>query len=147
MSSAPRLIEGGLGIDDRGQVAFVNEFDFAGVKRFYLVENHRQGFVRAWHAHRHEAKYVTLVSGSALVAAVEIDDWNTPSRDAKVHRFVLSCGKPSVLYIPAGFANGFMSLTDDAKLMFFSTRTVDESRNDDVRYDARHWDPWQVVER
>ena len=70
--AAPRLIEGGLGIDDRGQVAFVNEFDFAGVKRFYVVSNHGAGFVRAWHAHRREAKYVTLVQGSAIVAAVEI---------------------------------------------------------------------------
>jgi dTDP-4-dehydrorhamnose 3,5-epimerase-like enzyme len=146
-AATPRLIEGGLGVDDRGQVAFVNEFDFAGVKRFYVVSNHAQGFVRAWHAHRHEAKYVTVVQGSAIVAAVPIDDWQAPSRDAKVHRFVLSSDKPAVLFIPAGHANGFMSLTADAKLMFFSTRTVEESRNDDVRYDARHWDPWSVVER
>jgi dTDP-4-dehydrorhamnose 3,5-epimerase len=40
-----------------------------------------------------------------------------------------------------------MSLTADAKLMFFSTSTVEESRGDDYRYDARHWDPWQVEER
>jgi dTDP-4-dehydrorhamnose 3,5-epimerase len=147
VASSPRLIEGGVGVDDRGQVAFVNEFDFAGVRRFYIVSNHRQGFIRAWHAHRNEAKYVTVVHGSAIIAAVEIDDWQTPSKDAKVHRFVLACQKPSVLYIPAGFANGFMSLTEDTKLVFYSTRTVEESRNDDIRYDSRYWDPWQVVER
>ena len=53
----PTLIDGGLSVDDRGQVAFANGFDFEGVKRFYLVSNHRQGFVRAWHAHRREAKW------------------------------------------------------------------------------------------
>ena len=55
---APWLIEGGLAVDDRGIVSFVNDFDFAGVKRFYMVSNHKAGFVRAWHAHKHEAKYV-----------------------------------------------------------------------------------------
>ena len=50
-----RLLEGGLAVDDRGTVSFVNGFDFRGVKRFYTVTNHRAGFVRAWHAHRHEA--------------------------------------------------------------------------------------------
>ena len=65
----PLLLEGGLAVDDRGSVAFVNAFDFEGVKRFYVVANHRQGFVRAWHAHRREAKYVTVVTGAAVVAA------------------------------------------------------------------------------
>jgi dTDP-4-dehydrorhamnose 3,5-epimerase len=146
-TEVPRLIDGGLAVDDRGSVAFVNAFDFAGVKRYYLVTNHRAGFVRAWHAHRHEAKYVTLVRGAAVVAAVAIDDWDRPNPDAAVHRFVLSAQRPSVLYIPRGYANGFMSLTEDATLMFFSTSSLDESRGDDVRYDARYWDPWGVVER
>jgi dTDP-4-dehydrorhamnose 3,5-epimerase-like enzyme len=143
----PRLLEGGLAVDDRGSVAFVNAFDFEGVKRFYVVANHRQGFVRAWHAHRREAKYVTVVSGAAVVAAVRIDDWERPSRAAEVHRFVLSAAKPSVLFIPPGHANGFMSLTDDSRLLFFSTSTVEETRDDDVRYDARYWDAWTVEER
>ena len=144
---APRLIDGGKAVDDRGSVAFANGFDFAGVRRFYLIENHRQGFVRAWHAHRREAKFVTVVSGAALVAAVAIDDWERPSKSAEVHRFVLSAERPAVLHIPAGHANGFMSLTPDAKLMFFSTATVEESREDDVRFDARYWDVWSVEER
>ena len=60
---------------------------------------------------------------------------------------MLSAHKPSVLYIPAGYANGFMSLTSDLKLMFFSTSTLEQSQGDDFRYDARYWDIWQVVER
>ncbi len=142
-----RLIEGGIAFDDRGNVSFVNGFDFLGVKRFYAVANHRAGFVRAWHAHRNEAKYVYAARGSAVVAAVKIDRWDNPSRELPVERFVLSGGKPSVLYIPKGYANGFMSLTPDALLLFFSTSTLEESRGDDVRYDARHWDPWGVAER
>ena len=141
------MIAGALVVDDRGTVSFVNDFDFAGVKRSYIVANHRAGFVRAWHAHRNEAKYVTVTRGAALVGAVRIDTWDDPSRDVRVHRHVLSAQNPSVLYIPAGYANGFMSLTDDATLIFFSTSTLEESRQDDVRYDSRRWDIWEVVER
>lgn len=145
----PRLIEGGLAVDDRGWLSFINDFDFAaaGVRRFYMVNNHRRGFVRAWHAHRREAKYVLATRGAALVGAVRVDDWESPSPSARVHRHVLSAQRPSVLHIPAGYANGFMSLTEDATLVFFSTSTIEESRGDDVRYDARHWDIWDVVER
>lgn len=143
----PRLIEGGLAVDDRGQVAFVNDFDFVEVKRFYIVTNHASGFVRAWHAHRREAKYVFIVQGAAVVGAVAIDNWEQPSKDAKVHRYVLSANRPAILYIPAGYANGFMSLTPDTQMIFFSTSTIEEARIDDVRYDARYWDIWNVVER
>lgn len=143
----PVLLSGGLAVDDRGEVGFVNAFDFSGVRRFYTVRNHRSGFVRAWHAHRNEAKYVTAVSGAALVGAVRIDDWERPGKALPVTRHVLAAAQPKVLFIPAGYANGFMSLTDDTRLMFFSTRTLDESKNDDFRYDARHWDIWTVEER
>lgn len=145
--SEPKLLRGGIGVDDRGEVCFCNDFDFAGVKRFYVVKNHRQGFIRAWHGHKHEAKYVTVVSGAALIAAVKIDDWQNPGKDLPLARYVLSDKQPSVLYIPAGYANGFMNLTDDAALMFFSTSTLEESKGDDYRFDARHWDPWQIEER
>ena len=142
-----RLIEGNLAVDDRGTISFVNDFNFNGVKRFYVVTNHRAGMIRAWHAHRHEAKYVTVVHGSAIIGAVKIDNWEKPDKNSPVSRYVLSALKPSVLYIPAGYANGFMSLTKDATIAFFSTATLEESRNDDTRYDARYWDIWQVVDR
>jgi dTDP-4-dehydrorhamnose 3,5-epimerase-like enzyme len=143
----PILFKGDLAVDDRGEVGFVNDFDFAGVRRFYTVKNHGVRFVRAWHAHRREGKYVTAVDGAAIVAAVKIDSWEKPSRDLRVDRFLLSAHKPSVLFIPPGYANGFMSLTADLKLLFFSTSTLQESADDDIRFDSRLWDAWQVAER
>jgi len=145
--NVPKLILGDVNIDDRGEVAYVNEFQFAGVKRFYVVSNHKTGLVRAWHAHRHEAKYAMVINGAALVGAVAINDWSHPSKDNKVHRYILSAHKPSLLYIPAGYANGFMSLTKNCKVMFFSTSTLDESLKDDIRFDSKYWDIWSVVER
>lgn len=147
MRDKPHVFNGGLAVDDRGEIAFVNEFDFEDVKRFYMVSNHKAGFVRAWHAHKHEAKYVMAVSGEAVIGAVKIDDWKKPSRNLAVERYVISSKKPQVLYIPPGYANGFMSLTSDLKLTFFSSSTLEESANDDIRYDARYWDIWDVIER
>ena len=143
----PILYIGDLAVDDRGEVGFVNDFDFTGVKRFYTVRNHRRGFVRAWHAHQREAKYVTVLEGSALVGAVKIDDWTNPSKNLPVSRYVLSAKKPKVLFIPSGYANGFKSLTEDARLIFFSTSTLKDSVGDDIRFDARYWDIWNVEER
>lgn len=145
--SEPKLIRGGFGVDDRGQVGFVNDFNFSGVKRFYTVKNYRQGFIRAWHAHKKESKYVTVVNGAAIVCTVKIDNWENPSKDLPVQRFILSEQIPSVLYIPSGYGNGFMNLTNDTQLVFFSTSTVEESHGDDFRYDAYYWDPWKILER
>jgi dTDP-4-dehydrorhamnose 3,5-epimerase-like enzyme len=147
LGQEPKIIAGGIAIDDRGTLSFNNDFNFAGVKRYYVVTNHKAGFIRAWHAHRHEAKYVVVVRGSALVGAVRITDWTNPAKDQQPFRTVLSALKPSALYIPAGYANGFMNLTEDATMIFFSTSTLAESMNDDIRFESRYWDIWNVVER
>lgn len=145
--NAITLIAGDAASDDRGTLTFVNDVDFQLVKRFYIVSNHVAGFVRAWHGHRREEKFVTVVQGTAVVAAVQIDDWERPSQDLPIHRYVLSAGKPELLHIPAGYANGAMTLTTDARILYFSTALLAEAQSDDIRFPARYWDPWRVEER
>ena len=145
--SEPTLIPGELAVDDRGSVAFVNGANLAGFVRFYLVRNHTQKFVRAWHAHKHERKLVSVVSGAALVCCVRVDDWDDPSPGLEVHRYVMSAQKPTVLRVPPGFANGSMSLTSDTTICYFADSTIEDAGSDDFRYPARLWDPWNVLER
>lgn len=140
-------IAGGKAFDDRGSLTFINDLDLSQFKRFYVVENHSKGFVRAWHGHKKEAKAVVVLHGSALVAAVKIDNWDSPSKDLKVDRTVLSAEKPVALLIPAGYANGFMTLSDGAKVVFFSTSTLEQAASDDYRFSSRLWDPWNIEER
>lgn len=147
MSDQPTLIRGGNAVDDRGALAFVNDLTLSDYQRFYVVSNHRVGFVRAWHGHRFERKAAVVVSGAALVCAVQIDDWDTPSKDLIVHRHVLSERNPSGLVIPAGYANGFMSLAPDTRVCFLSSSSLEDAAGDDVRFPARYWDPWSVEER
>jgi dTDP-4-dehydrorhamnose 3,5-epimerase-like enzyme len=132
-----RLIDGGLSIDDRGIVSFVNDFDFKDVKRFYMVQNHSKGFVRAWHGHWKEGKYVLVIKGTALIGVVNMTS-------GEPEKFILSDLSPKILYIPPEHANGFKTLTEDTRIMFFSTSTLEESKNDDLRYPANKWDIWGV---
>ena len=143
----PFIINGDLSADDRGELMFVNQFNMELVKRFYVVSNHKQGFIRAWHAHKNESKYVFVVSGTALISTVQIDDWDNTSSDLAIDKFVLTAKKPSILYIPNGYANGFKTLSSDTKIIFFSTSTLGDSIDDDYRFDAYKWNPWEIVER
>ena len=141
------FIEGAVAVDDRGQLTFCNDFDMKAIRRFYIVSNHAENFIRAWHAHKKESKFVIVLSGSALVAAVKIDNWERPSKGLLVHRYILSDRKPGVLAIPPGYANGFMTLQPNTQVLFFSDAALEETKGDDYRYDARYWDPWEIVER
>lgn len=150
MANKPKLIDGGLAIDDRGLLRFVNDFDFSGVKRFYQVENHSLDTIRAFHGHLKEEKYLYPAAGSALVCLVELDNVKQPSKDTEVARFVVSAKTPQILHIPAGFANGFRMLEEDSKLIFFSTKTLNDSeQHDDYRYPYDYWgnDIWRVENR
>ena len=145
--AVPELIRGGSAVDDRGALAFINDLTVSDYCRFYIVSNHSSGFIRAWHGHQREGKAAFVVSGAALVCAVEIDDWESPSPDLPIHRHVLSERNPSAVTIPAGYANGFMTLTSDTRVCFLSSSTLAESSADDIRFPARTWDPWSVEER
>jgi len=149
LNKKPHLIEGGLAIDDRGQLTFANDFDFSNVKRFYIVENFSQDIVRAFHGHLKEEKYVLVVSGSVIIAAVEMDDTTKPKKSNEVHRFVISSKKPCILHIPASYANGFRALEENTKIVFFSTSSLEESKGDDYRFPYDYWgkEIWNVENR
>jgi dTDP-4-dehydrorhamnose 3,5-epimerase-like enzyme len=142
----PTILKGGLAVDDRGQVSFVNGFSLGNIQRFYMVENFSTQVVRAFHGHLKEEKFVFVVSGSAIVAAVKFDDPGKTNRDAKLHRFVLSDRQPQILHIPASHANGFRPLEPRTKILFFSTATLEDSAKDDYRFSYDHWgkDVWEV---
>ncbi len=145
----PEIIEGGLSVDDRGQIIFANDFNFNNIKRFYLVENFSTDTVRAFHGHQKEEKYVLVISGSVIVALVEMDDIKNPNKNNKVSKFILSARKPVILHIPAGYANGFKSLEPETKIMFLSTATLEESKNDDYRFPVDYWGEgvWKIENR
>ncbi|MBN1799978.1 MAG: NAD-dependent epimerase/dehydratase family protein [Candidatus Lokiarchaeota archaeon] len=144
-----KIIEGGIAVDDRGSLSFVNDYNFFGVKRFYQVYNFSTSTIRAFHGHLKEAKYVYVAEGSAIVAAVKLDNIESPSKNEKINRYILSEKKPQILFIPPGYANGFKPLEKRTRILFFSTSTLEESKGDDYRYPADYWgnNIWEVENR
>ena len=137
--SRSKIIKGGISTDERGKVGFVNDFNFQNIKRFYVVENSSLDIVRAFHGHLKEAKYVFVVSGSAFIATVKINHTINPDKNVEVNKFILSEKESNILYIPPSYANGFMSLEENTKVMFFSTASLEESKNDDFRFPHDYW--------
>ena len=88
-----------------------------------------------------------MIQGAAVVGAVAVEDFSRPDPGIKPARFVMTGDQPSYLHIPAGYANGFMNLTRDTRIVFYSSSTLEESLADDVRIPARFWDIWGVEER
>lgn len=135
----PRVIQGGLHVDVRGTVSFVNDFDFKGVDRFYMIRSHRAGEPRGWTGHRRDTKWFTCVQGTFLVSVVAPDDWSKPSATLPVERFVLSSQKPAVLHVPPGYATAQVALSGDAILMVFSSGAIAQAKEDDYRFPLGMW--------
>lgn len=131
----PTIISGGIAVDDRGSVRFINDFNFKNVKRFYHVTNHRRGFIRAWHGHKKEGKYVYVSSGTALIGVVDM-------KTEEISKFIVSSKSPKILWIPPGNYNGFKSLEENTSILFFSTTILEESLGDDIRKDYDEWNIW-----
>jgi len=130
----PDIIIGGCSVDDRGFVRHINDFDFKGIKRFYVVENHRPGFVRAWHGHKYESKWALVVEGSVYFKVAKVSDFSNPDQITVGHHFTFNHNLPTILFIPAGWAHGYKTLTDKAKIIFFSDKTLEQSQKDDFRW-------------
>jgi dTDP-4-dehydrorhamnose 3,5-epimerase-like enzyme len=135
----PRLIAGGLHVDARGSLSFVNDFDFRGVSRFYTIRAHEPGTPRGWIGHQRESRWFTAVQGTLLIAVVRPDRWEKPSGDLPVQRFVLSSRQPAVLEVPPGHATGMLALTADAICMAFASGRIEEARQDDWRFPVQTW--------
>jgi len=134
-------------VDDRGYLRFCNSFDLTRYVRFYDVTNYQSNFIRAWHGHKKESKAAIVREGSAMICLVKIDNWEKPSKKLEIKKFFLSQKKPKILEIPAGYANGFMSLEPNTKITFYSDKNTRDSLGDDYRFDYNFWNPWKIEYR
>lgn len=145
----PSIVSGERFVDDRGFMIAHNEFDPAqlGIRRFYSVGNHTPGFVRAWHAHKKESKWITCLSGVAIVAVAQCEDPLNPDPCESIDKYILCADDPRILHVPCGYANGWKSLTEDCVLLVMSDKSLIESMDDDYRIPWDFWDPWSVAQR
>lgn len=139
------MIKGGIAVDDRGSLRFINDFNFSGVKRFYQIQNHRAGFIRAWHGHQFEGKYFYVAKGSIMLASAPMDEHShfTVGDVSRVSKCILSDKNVSIAHIPPKHFNGFKTLEEGTVVLVYSTSTLEESKNDDIRVKWDYWDIWQ----
>lgn len=127
--SKPEVIELKLNADDRGMVyGALTDLDKRGIKRTYVVRNWTRGMVRAWHGHKVGETYMHVIKGAAKLAA-----WSIEPINEVPFVTVLTEHTPGVLYVPAGYYNGAMSLEDDTRILVYSTLLLEEVKNDDFR--------------
>jgi|TARA_B110000114_G_C15069489_1_gene388986 dTDP-4-dehydrorhamnose 3,5-epimerase-like enzyme len=139
MQNKPTLIEGGFFEDERGRLDFVNDFDVSEIKRMYFTTNNEVGFFRGWQGHKIESRWFQCIKGKFEISLIKIDNWENPSDNLLEETFVLEASSPKVIYIPAGYVNGFSSLEDNSKLMILSNFKLGENSNDDIRYESDKW--------
>lgn len=137
----PIFFESNSSSDERGTVSFTNDLNLQKAIRTYKVENSQLKTVRAWHGHKVEEKWVNVEQGEFLVCVVKVDDFTSPSKDIEIQTYKMS-PKDGFLYIPPNFANGAMNLTEDNAIRYYSSSTLEESLNDDFRFESDYWDPW-----
>ena len=70
-----------------------------------------------------------------------------PNKKNKIFNFFLNQSDSNFIHIPKGYANGSMSLEENSELLIFSTSSIQESLNDDIRYEANYWNPWDIKHR
>jgi len=145
MTIEPKLIAGGQHSDERGILSFINDFELNEIRRLYTIEHSNTQTVRAWQGHRFEQKWLLVVQGSFKVVLVKPDNWENPNEELPPIVFLLSANKFEILYIPGGYANGFKALEPHSKMILFSDFTVEQSSNDDYRFDQSKWFNWNIL--
>lgn len=132
--------------DDRGLlVPFTDDIDDSLFKRCYLVEDYGKGVIRGLHYHKQEVKIFTLASGAAKFITFrlpeemalrnnsdEISVYTAKNPDS-VKSWVLSNRHHAVLFVPAGYANGWISLEDHTVLVSLGNLRFEDAKNDDIR--------------
>ena len=104
---------------------------FSNIKikeQFYTVS--RKNVIRGMHfqspPHQHD-KLVTCISGKAIDVVLDL---RTSSKTyGNFESFELNANKNSVIFIPAGFAHGFLSLEDNTCLLY-GVSSIHSPKND-----------------
>ena len=141
-----KIINVNTSYDDRGDVVYCNDFNLIQkkIKRFYQITNNNINFVRAWHGHKKEEKFLLILEGVFKICAVRPDNWKNPSINLPVKEFIINANSPKILYIPGGYAHGTQNLKMNSKLMVFSTFSLKETIQDDYRFKSNLWYDWNI---
>lgn len=128
----PRLIQGGVFKDERGELKYNNDFDASEIKRMYIIENSSIDLKRGWKAHKIEQRWFISLIGSFVIKIVAVEDFKKPQKKKQFYEFVLESKEMNVLHCPAGHATLIQALEPKSKILalgdFLLGETQDEYR-------------------
>jgi dTDP-4-dehydrorhamnose 3,5-epimerase len=140
--------------DDRGfffEAYKRGDFARAGITADFVQENHSKSgrnVLRGLHFQKKDSaqgKLVRCVQGSILDVAVDIRK-HSPSF-GKWAALELSAENSRILYVPEGFAHGFLVLSESAEIIYKCTREyAPDSEGGIIWNDPRLGIPWPVRE-
>jgi dTDP-4-dehydrorhamnose 3,5-epimerase-like enzyme len=138
---SPKLFDLENFSDYRGTISFCNQLEGYLFKRFYMLFSDQEKQVRAWQGHLKEEKFFLPISGKFKIVLVPIIDLpNQNFGNPKMYN--LDSSHPQVLYVPGGYLNGFQFQDKGGQLMVFSNFNLEESKNDEVRFEKSTFYVW-----
>lgn len=132
-------IPGGVAADHRGSIRFVNGFDMAAVKRFYIIENKDTETIRGWRAHRIEQRWFYVLDGAFSLKTVKIDHWESPSPALPVEEAILRSEDQRVIHVPVGYGTAFQALEPRSRLLVFADYGIEHAAADDYTWPADYF--------
>ena len=130
----PKIIKGNSFTDIRGTIYFNNSFDTSEIKRMYIIQNSSVNVIRGWQGHKVEQRWFSAVQGEFEIHLIEVDNWETPSKDLQSIKYNLKSDKMNVLHVPPGFVSSIRSKEPASKLLAMSNYGIEEI-NDEYRYE------------
>lgn len=127
------LIEGKRYEDERGIITFNNEFDASQIKRIYTIENHSEEFIRGWQGHKIEQRWFSSMAGSFEISVIEIDNFENPSKDLMISKYLLNQETLTYLHVPSGCITAIQSKEKNSKLLVLADYGLGEI-SDEYRF-------------
>lgn len=119
--------------DERGIITYNNDFDASQIKRIYTIENHSTEFIRGWQGHKIEQRWFACMKGSFKISVIRIDDFENPSKDLTIQKYILNEEVLTYLHIPSGSITAIQSKEKGSKLLVLADYGLGEI-SDEYRY-------------
>jgi len=125
-----KSIAGRAAKNHREHIRFVNDFDMAQVRRFYIIQNTDKGLARDGWADRMEQRWFYVLSDSIAADLIQSDNWGNTSPELPIEKRILKVEEQQILHVPVGYATEFQALELESELLMFNDYEIDNAKGD-----------------
>lgn len=133
MTNNQLQITGSRHQDKRGIITYNNDFDASKIKRIYTIENTSTEFIRGWQGHKVEQRWFASMKGSFEISVIKVDDFENPSKDLTIQKYLLTEEVLTYLHVPSGYITAIQSKEKGSKLLVLADYGLGEI-SDEYRY-------------